>query len=178
MSEIINEREAVLSLRLRPRFEIEVALGRDEAYQRMRRRLEEGSPPWHVALLNDQIEVSPRQRNLHFWSPYLKVALHEEGENRTKLRGRFGPNVNLWTLLVAIYAICGLVGTTGLLIAFSQWQLGLEMSGWLLTLGCTVVAFLVWGGAQLGQRFAQQQMEGIYAFLQETYADVIEQATS
>lgn len=161
-----------MTIRMRPRFEMRVDQARDEAYDRMRERLERESAPYHVALLNGQIEVSPRREALHFWSPYLKVRLEEE-EDTTTLRGRFGPNVNLWTLLVALYTICGLLGGTGLLVAFSQIQLGQELSGLWLTAGCALVAFAVWLAAQIGQRFAQEQMRGIHRFLMEVYEEAL-----
>ena len=161
-----------MTLRMRPRFEMTVAQPRDEAFDRMKARLEAGPAPYHVALLNGQIEVSPRQDKLHFWSPYLKVRLQEEGQETT-LRGRFGPNVNLWTLLVAIYSICGLVGGTGLLVALSQWQLGQSLSGLILAAICAAIAAAVWVAAQIGQRFAQDQMRGIHGFLAEVYQGVL-----
>ena len=162
-----------MTVRMRPRFEIGVALEREAAYERMKKRLEEEVVHWHVALLNGQIEVSPHNQDLHFWSPYLRIRLEEDDDGRTTLRGAFGPNINLWTFLLAIYVICGLLGGTGLLVAFSQWQLEQAMSGLLLTVGCGVVSFMVWIAAQFGQGFAQEQMQGIHAFIVDAYDDVL-----
>ncbi len=156
-------------MRIRPRFEYPVPLDPETAYERMRARIRASRAPWNVQLLNDQIEVSPHQRDLHFWSPYLKVQLREDSPGTTTLQGVFGPNVNLWTLLVAIYAVCFLVGATGILLAYSQWQLGQSMTGFAMAAVCAVIAALVWVAAQIGQRFAQEQMQGIYAYLIETY---------
>ena len=161
-----------MTLRMRPRFEYAILLSKEDVFERMERRIQEESVPWHVQLLNGQVEISPRNRDLHFWSPYLKVRLVEEPPGTTTMRGIFGPNINLWTFLLAIYAVCGLLGATGLLVALSQWQLDQNMTGLFLSAFCALVASLVWGAAQLGKRFAQEQMEGIYAFIVETYGDV------
>ena len=162
-----------MTVRMRPRFEIEVALEREAVLGRMRARLDQELVRWHVALLNDQIEVSPHNQDLHFWSPYLKVRLEDNQHGNITLRGVFGPNINLWTFLLAIYAVCGLLGATGLLVAFSQWQLDVATSGLLLTSGCSLIASMVWIAAQIGQRFAQEQMQGIHAFIVETYEGAI-----
>lgn len=163
---------------MRPRFEIGVALDREDVLARMEQRLAGPDRPWEVALLNEQIEVSPTADELHFWSPYLKVRLvtAESGSaegRKTVMQGRFGPNINLWTFLLAIYAICALMGATGLLVAFSQWQLDQSMIGLWITGACAVIAALVWTAAQLGQRWAQEQMRGIHDFIVATYDDVL-----
>ena len=162
-----------MTVRMRPRFELGVSLNRDAAYERIKQRLDEEVVPWHVALLNEQIEISPHNRDLHFWSPYLKVRLEEDEAGHTTLRGVFGPNINLWTFLLAIYAVCGLLGVTGLLVAYSQWFLDQTMTGLALTAVCALISALVWGASQLGQRFAQEQMQGIHDFIVNTYDDVL-----
>jgi hypothetical protein len=161
-----------MNVRLRPRFDLVVSLSPDEVMARFRQRIDAGNQPCRLSLLERQVEVSVRAEHQHFWSPFLNMLVYPD-EGRTILRGKFGPNVNVWTFFLALYAILSLTGTTGFIAATSQLQIGEAPTGFYLTAACLVLAGLVWLAGQLGQRLAHDQIEHIHAYVHEVLADVL-----
>lgn len=159
-----------MNLRLRPRFELRVRLSPSQAQQRFDRR--GNTVPFDIYLDDGQVEMTVPRRQRHFWSPYLKLRIRRDGE-ATALRGKFGPNINVWSMFLAAYAVLFLTGTAGLLTAVSQWIIDQPPTGLLLTAGCVVLSLLVWVAGQIGRRWAYAQMVAIHRFVHETFADVI-----
>ncbi|MFP4600593.1 MAG: hypothetical protein ACLFVJ_20225 [Persicimonas sp.] len=161
-----------MELRLRPRFGLRVSLSPDQVLERFRHSAESTAHPCDVSVLDRQVEMTVRTAEQHFWSPYLNVLL-ETDRGHTVLRGKFGPNINVWTMFVAAYAVLGLVGLVGLIAATSQLQIDQPPSGLVLSAGCLFLSALVWVAGKLGQRWAYDQMVVIHLFVHELFADVI-----
>jgi hypothetical protein len=162
----------MVELRLRPRFGLSVDLSPEQVMERFERAASAEASPCVVYVLDEQVEMTVRADRRHFWSPYLKV-LVDPRERHSALRGKFGPNINVWTMFVAAYAVLFVVGSVGLFIATSQLQLGQPPSGLWLTGACLFVATLVWMAGKLGQRWAYDQMVLIHQFVHELFADVV-----
>lgn len=90
-----------------------------------------------------------------------------------RLDGRFGPNANLWTFFVALYAIAGILGGIALLWAYSQTLLGNAPTALWGTLAAAIMALLVWIAAQVGQHCAEGQMQMLYDAVHDTVADAL-----
>lgn len=129
--------------------------------------------PCEVRLLDRQVEMTVRAADRHFWSPHLKLLVDAEHDHTT-VRGRFGPNVNVWTMFLAANTVLFLVGTVGLFIGTSQLQIGQSPVGLWLSAGCLVGAALVWAAGKLGQRWAHDQMVLIHRFVHDLFEDVID----
>jgi hypothetical protein len=139
---------------------------------RFRAHRDAGSLPCEIALLDRQIEISVPPAQRHFWSPFLNMLLETTGDHTT-LQGKFGPNVNVWTMFLAAYVLLLLVGSTGLLIASSQFQLDQSPTGLYLSAACLAASALVWLAAQLGKRWAYDQMVHIHEVVHQLFDDVI-----
>ncbi len=161
-----------MSVRLRPRFGLRVRLSEQEVMDRFRDCIEADNLPCQVSLLDRQIEISVQPEERHFWSPFLNMLL-ETDESHTLLQGKFGPNVNVWTMFLAAYALLLLTGTLGVLIATSQFQLGQTLTGLYLSAAALLVAAAVWGAGQLGKRWAYDQMVVIHHVVHNLFDDVL-----
>ena len=162
----------IMSWRLRPRFGLRLRLSSDEVMERFGRTAESETSPCEVFLFDRQVEMTVPATRRHFWSPYLKVLVRRE-HGETVLRGKFGPNISVWSMFLAAYAVAGLTGAAGLFIGISQWQIGLTPTGFWLSGGCLLLAVLVWIAGKVGQRWAYGQMVAIHLFVHELFADAI-----
>jgi hypothetical protein len=139
---------------------------------RFQQRVASETAPCEVHLLDRQVEMTALARDRHFWSPYLNVLL-EEQNGYTTLRGRFGPNINVWTMFLAAYAVLFILGGVGLVIGTSQLQIDQPPTGLWLSAGCICLAALTWVAGKVGQRWAYDQMVLIHLFVHELFDDVI-----
>jgi hypothetical protein len=177
---------------MRPRFRKPVALSRDEVMARFVDCVESGGCPYVTRLYEHQIELTVPDERQHFWSPYLNLLVVRDADSSgaesspsesspseassgessssesSQLDGRFGPNVGVWTMFVAVYAVLGISGAVGLMMGLSQWQIGQEPSGIWIAAGCLGAIVVVYGIALIGQRLAAPQMSELRAYVEET----------
>ncbi len=161
-----------MDVRLRPRFGLRVKLAPDDVMERFEQLRTDRSHPCEIYLLDRQVEMTVDREQRHVWSPYLKMLLEEEGPH-TILRGKFGPNINVWSLFLAAYAVLAITGSGGIILATSQLQIGQTPSGFLLSSVCLVLAVLVWVAGKIGQRWAYDQMVLIHRIVHDAFEGTV-----
>lgn len=164
-----------MSLRMRPRFTATVVLPPGEVLDRFRAAASTGRLPCRVDVMEGLAELSPRRRDQHVWSPYLKLVVDPVPGDDTvaHLDGRYGPNASLWTFFVALYAVAFICGGVALLWAYSQHILDRPPVALWGTGAAVAMAGAVWTAGQVGQRFAQEQMDLIHRTVHEVIGDAI-----
>ena len=152
--------------RMRPRFEMVIPGTSARALQKIQTKLGEHGCPCIGTILGKHVDLKITEAQRHFWSPQLTVDVegHEEG---TLIRGLFGPRPELWTFFVALYAVIGFCGLTGLLFGFSQWSLGLSPYALWVVPTAAALGLGVYLTALSGQKMAQEQMLLLRTFLSE-----------
>ncbi len=161
-----------MDVRLRPRFGLRLNLASQRVMERFEELQGDDSHRCEVLLLERQVEMTVTAEERHYWSPYLKMLLKEEG-TQTVLEGKFGPNINVWSLFLAAYAVLAIVGSGGLILATSQFQLGQSPTGLWLSTTCLVLAVVVWIAGKIGQRWAYDQMVLIHTVVHQEFAGSI-----
>lgn len=154
-----------MSLRLRPRFEIQLEASTDEVMDRLGAALAADGASVLGHRYVHQYELYVPEPDRHFWSPFLNLLFYEDGGS-TRIEGRFGPNVNVWTLFLALYAVLGLSGCVGLVIAWSQYTIGQSSSGFVLVGACMILSLVVWIAGKVGESLAGPQIEHIKEFVE------------
>lgn len=152
---------------IRPAFHLDVSCPPEQLGQHLTRRLKSKTCPISGLVAPGRIELHVHGAEQHLWSPQLILEV-VESEEGSELRGRFGPHPSVWTLFMAGYATCGLLGLLGL--SFGLAQLTLETTAWgFWGIGLAgVLACLLSGFAYLGQGLGHTQMDRLRAFLEET----------
>lgn len=157
-----------VQIAMRPRFELRVALPCQQVFERVKAQVE-AEPGGLVRAeyyWGRQIELRIRREHQRLWTPELKLFVERSDESDTTLLCRFGPDGHVWTLFLAMYALCGLAAFSGAMVLSSQLMVrgGGMWGGWLLVAG-GVGAGLVYALALVGQRLAREHMERLYATL-------------
>ena len=146
--------------RIRPRFSIPLAPGPDEAMEVLRDRLR-GTDYDECTRSKGRCAyffVDEEERKV--WSPHLSIQV-EPCADGSLLRGRFGPQPELWTLFIFLYTAVGFLATIGLMLGFVQWQSGMTPWGlWGVLIGIPGLAIL-YGVSATGQRLSAHQMEDL-----------------
>ncbi len=157
-----------MSLRLRPRFDIEFGGTPDEAMEVMREALNcvECGILGHRYTYQYELRVPREER--HFWSPFLNLLIQEDN-GKTHLRGKFGPNANVWTMFVAAYTVLGITAFVGLIVASSQWSIQQAPTGLIVTAVCTVLAIIVYIAGKFGESLAMNHIHRILRFVESAY---------
>ncbi len=142
--------------RVRPKISLHVELPPSEVLTRFKACMAEHDRECKGSILGSCVEITVIADKQHFWSPQLSLQL-DEHEGGTLIYGRLGPQPQVWTMLVALYAIVGISSGFAMFFAFSQWLLDQPLWAlWALPLGLAL-ASLVYGSAWIGQRLGAEQ---------------------
>jgi len=154
-------------LEVRPRVELVVPHTVEDVIDRISTAIEENRTRCRGSILGSTIEVGVPPDERHFWSPQfsLQVEAHADG---AIIFGRIGPQPQVWTMLVAGYAVFGFSSLFALFFAYSQWRLAQPMwAMWLVGLGLLFTA-MVYGTARVGQRLGADQTDYLCHFIRDT----------
>ncbi|MEM1348963.1 MAG: hypothetical protein AAGI01_10430 [Myxococcota bacterium] len=152
--------------RMRPTFDLQVGLGVQEVERALGAAL---VPDGRIVgrVLTRQVEMTVDQERHHTWSPHLNLIVWEDEEG-VRLEGKFGPSPKVWTLFMALYAVCVFTGGAALIMASSQVLLG--QPPWALWVAAAMACALVvvYGIATVGKSLGHDQMLELCAFVTES----------
>ncbi|MEZ4700459.1 MAG: hypothetical protein R2834_09020 [Rhodothermales bacterium] len=156
----------MLSPRIRPRFEMRVPFSATETLDRLKDRLDRDECPCTGTLAGNHLHLNMRPLLQKIWSPHLNLEVVGDRPGAI-INGHFGPRPDIWTLVMALYAISGFLVLMGLLFAASQWMLDMTPSALWLVAGAVVLGGVVYGLALAGQVLSQDQMEMLLRYVRE-----------
>jgi hypothetical protein len=110
-------------MRDRPLVDIEVQLPPEAVMDRFRSCLQGGQCTCEGHVGRKELSLVLRGEERHVFSPWLSLEAHE-WRGGTRLRGRFGPHPNLWTLFVFVYSTWVAVFIGGAVFGYVQFAMG------------------------------------------------------
>ncbi|MBH23204.1 MAG: hypothetical protein CMH57_01840 [Myxococcales bacterium] len=157
----------MVSMRMRPRFEVEAGVEPSEVFARLRRYFEDGPGQGHpMAIRGHHVEIKIPSREHHFWSPQLNLEVHPQGDG-ARIEALFSPRPDIWTLFIALYAVTGFGTFLGAIFGSSQMIIDQPPIGFWGIPVSLLGTSLVFGASIFGQRLAQEQMERLHRMLNE-----------
>lgn len=145
------------TFRVRPRFTHTVPLPPGEARTRLLQALAEHAPTLEVRAFPDFIGIHTPEAERRYWSPRLFLSLHPDPAGGTRIEGVYGPEIEVWSVFLYGYLITGLLGTFSALYGFAQLVIETYPFAFYGTGGMALGAVLLYGAAQLGQKFGAWQ---------------------
>ena len=146
------------SFHIRPRFEQVLEMDPDAVRTQIVSCLCEQGERFEVKNFTDFVCLRIHERDRHFWSPRLNLSLEANDSGKsTIVRGIYGPNANVWSLMLFSYLIVGFLGIIAGVIGLSQWMIGTTSWGFWLLGAAAVVLAILYLVAQVGQKLGAQQ---------------------
>jgi hypothetical protein len=152
---------------IRPTFELELPLERDEAISALRQRLTDApayAGRWRAKGRWAELYVPEPERRV--WSPYLAIRLTGTPEGCT-LFGRFGPHPEVWTFFMFLYVLVAFLVLFGATLGYVQWASDAAAWGlWAVWIGVPML-LLIHTASAVGARLGQAQMARLRGELDE-----------
>ena len=101
-------------IQIRPRFNIEVELSKNEIKERIKSEIKRSSGKCDGKILDNHIVLKIPTDQQQFWSPELSIEF-DELENKSLLRCLLGPKSTVWTLFATFYGFSVFIGLIGLI---------------------------------------------------------------
>ena len=110
-----------------------------------------------------------------YWKPTLSLrAERDNDENKTVIRGVFGPSSSVWTFFMFLYFLFSILWMVFITLWFVTKQIGSDDFPWALTLSFVMLGLLAltYGGSLLGQSKAKSEMEKLRKFAESTISSL------
>lgn len=108
---------------LRPRFTLDLEKNHEKVIQKFRTVLKEKESSHPSRFSNGHIIIDVPKIEEHFWSPQLNIEIVETAENKSILKGLFGPKAQVWTLFMFIHFVVGIAFLIFAVMLYVKWSL-------------------------------------------------------
>ncbi len=160
------------SFRVRPRFTHSCTDSVPEIFNKLSDGLEKNKDKINGIIHEPHATIRIVHKNQHFWSPQLSLYVYHDDE-RTLMKGRYGPHPSVWVIFLFAYSILGLafffISTVGLV------RLSLHLESqilWVLPV-LIILALIAYLVAQTGQKMGVEQTFTIHHFVEDTLGEKI-----
>ncbi len=165
------EETVIDSIRSRPRFKIFTDISREAYTVHLKEFLTEKSENYFGNINSEAAIIKVKSAEDHFWKPCLALRTEiDSEENKTVIRGIFGPTAAVWTFFMFMNFILGIFWMVFITIWFVEKQIKSNDFPWVLTasfitLGLLAFTFLA---ARFGRYKAKEEMRKLREFAEES----------
>lgn len=149
---------------LKPRFQIDFKMNAEALISKVQEQLKE-ERKYRTKVIDNHLVIDVAEKEEHFWSPQLHVEVEGMEENRSKLKGLFGPKPQVWSLFMFIHFGVATAFLIFGVIAYSNWSLEKDIFFPVVML---IVLPIIWVTlyflGRLGKSTGQKQMDELKEF--------------
>lgn len=164
--------ESVLdSIRSRPRFKIFTELSKDNYTQHLKKFLVEKSEEFSGNINSEAAIICVKNEEDPYWKPCLALRTEfDPEEDKTVIRGVFGPTSAVWTFFMFLYFILGILWMVVITLWFVEKQIKSNDFPWALSVSFVMLGllFTTYIIARLGQLKARKEMQKLREFAEES----------
>ena len=106
---------------LRPRFTIDLNENHDKVVTKFKDSLKGNNFPSRFS--DGHIIIDVPKKEEHFWSPQLNLEVVKSEENKSIVKGLFGPKPQVWTLFMFIHFVVGISFLIFGVMLYVKWSL-------------------------------------------------------
>ena len=165
------EETVIDHIRSRPRFKIFTEISRDEYAIYLKRFLKERSLEFEGNVNREVAIITVRSEQNNYWNPCLSLRTETDPEeNKTVIRGIFGPTSSVWTFFMFLNFIFGIMWMVAITIWYVEKQIKSNDFPWALTFSIIMLVCLAltFAAARIGKWKGKKQMQQLRAFAEES----------
>ena len=132
-----EEMEPEKSIALRPKFEVESKNSVDKILEKAKQLKTELKADYQIKIIDEHLYFYFSKEKRKYYSPFLHLEL-EANEDKTTVKGLFGPEQLLWTLFMFLHFIIAGLFLVFAMMAYTHWSLNQS-----IVLDIVVMTFMV-----------------------------------
>lgn len=156
------------TIRTRPRFKLETDLSKEDFELNLKTELQKNTEI--QGNINKEVDsIWVKTAHNEFWKPYLSLRAEKEDE-KTIIRGIFGPSAAIWTFFMFLYFIFSIIFMVFITIWFVTKQINSQDFPWAIYLAifALVLLLLTFLATKIGQKKAKTEMEKLKNFAENS----------
>ena len=165
------EQTVIDSIRSRPRFKIFTDISRENYTEQLKQFLAEKSENYSGNINNEAAIINVKTDNNPYWKPCLALRTEiDPDENKTVIRGIFGPTAAVWTFFMFLNFIFGILWMVFITIWFVEKQIKSNDYPWALSASFIILFLLLstFVVARIGKIRAKKEMQKLREFAEES----------
>lgn len=158
-------------IRSRPRFKIFTDLSREEYTVYLKSFLKEREQEFTGNINNEAALIKVKTPEDHYWKPNLALRTEiDSEENKTVIRGIFGPSASVWTFFMFLNFIFGILWMVAITIWYVEKQIKSNDFPWafpfsIIMMICLALTF---ASARYGKWKGKKQMQQLREFAEDS----------
>ena len=164
--------ESVLDqIRSRPRFKIHTEISRERYVEILKEYLKHQSEHYTGNINSETATIMVKSEQDYYWKPCLSLRTeHDSEENKTLIRGIFGPTSAVWTFFMFLYFIGSILWMVFITMWFVERQINSNYFPWALSASFVTLFFLAltYFATKIGQYQAREEMRKLRDFAEKS----------
>jgi len=148
---------------LRPRFSMDINEDSATVIGKFQSALNENNKKYPSRFVDGHIIIDVPKKEDHFWSPQLSLEVIAVDENKSLVKGLFGPKPQVWTLFMFIHFLVGITFLVFAVMFYVRWSLNKEF---ILPLMMLIFLPILWGAlyflGRIGKSSGHHQMDDLH----------------
>lgn len=128
-------------IHLRPRFKIEIDEDYEALLNKFKTNLKEEGCKYLSKVVDGHIVINIPKDESHFWSPQLNIEIEKVENNKSLVKGLFGPKPQVWTFFMFVHFGVAVTFIGFLILWYVRWSLGENV---VLPMAMTIFLPLFW----------------------------------
>ncbi|MDO9038978.1 MAG: GTP-binding protein [Lutibacter sp.] len=156
-------------IHLRPRFKMSFEENHQKLIAKFQRNVKNATCNYCVKDIDGHIVIDIPAKENHFWSPQLHLEIEKIEENKSIVKGLFGPKPQVWTFFMFIHFAMAFAFIGFSIVAYVKWSLKSEYQiAMAVTLSLPILWVIMYILGSIGKRRGHKQMDELYGFMMET----------
>ena len=164
--------ESVLDqVRSRPRIKIYTEITREKYVEILKEFLKNQSEHYTGNINSETATIMVKSDHSSYWKPCLSLRTeHDSEENKTLIRGIFGPTSAVWTFFMFLYFIGSILWMVFITMWFVERQINSNDFPWALSASFVTLFFLAltYFATKIGQYQAREEMRKLRDFAEKS----------
>ena len=165
------EQSVIDQIRSRPRFKIYTEISREKYVEILKEFLKNQSEHYTGNINSETATIMVKSDHSSYWKPCLSLRTeHDSEENKTLIRGIFGPTSAVWTFFMFLYFIGSILWMVFITMWFVEKQIKSNDFPWALTASFVTLFFLgcTYFATKIGQYQAREEMRKLRDFAEKS----------
>ncbi|MBC7556397.1 MAG: hypothetical protein H7195_05500 [Chryseobacterium sp.] len=158
-------------IRTRPRFKLFTMIEKEVYTLHLKDFLKKNKGFFTGNINNEAALISVKSTHNNYWKPYLALRTEfDTEENKTCIRGIFGPSSAVWTFFMFMYMLLGIGWMVCFTLFYVAKQIKYDGLGWAFPISMVFLGliFLTYIAGRIGRNKGKQEMEQLRNFALES----------
>ncbi|SEF48807.1 hypothetical protein SAMN05421847_0117 [Halpernia humi] len=158
-------------IRSRPRFKLFTSIEKEEYTLLLKGFLKKNEHRFAGNINNETALITVKTKADNYWKPFLALRTEFDAEeNKTCIRGVFGPSSAVWTFFMFLYFTFGICWMVCITLFFVAKQIKHDGFGWAFPTSMVFLGliFLTYIAGRIGRKKGKEQMEELRNFAIES----------